>query len=272
MAKRWPAVVSLFASATALVPAVSASDAGASTAVGPDQSFVGLVNGHATDATVDVVCPGPAATGRTGHPTSGQTLGVQSPPPAAATSGFTGTKARSIAAVFVSKVAVASQVSAVSFTQYGTEPLPTTLLLPCSGTGTVVFSARPTSKSARTSRVMVSFANLAASPAPPSVRLRASSRTVTVTQSDDGQTYKMRRGDRLDVELSATQGFDWTEPTSPATKVLKRLSGTSGNDATATFVAIASGRATVSAVENASCYPLCEVASRAFEVGISVTG
>lgn len=140
------------------------ASAQASPKVAPKQAFVGLVNGQSSKATIDVVCPGPVRLGETGHPTSGQTIGVEFPPPSPSTvsAGYTGSRGRSIVVLFVSPVASAS--STVVFTQYGTQALPTTLLVPCSGMSPVVFVPRPSSKSAKSSTVTVVYGNLAVMP------------------------------------------------------------------------------------------------------------
>jgi hypothetical protein len=54
--------------------------------------------------------------------------------------------------------------ASVTFTSYGSPPIPTSLVLPCSATGSVVFSPRPTSRTARSTTVTVTYLNLAAAP------------------------------------------------------------------------------------------------------------
>src|SRR5256885_331933 len=62
--------------AVAFVPVGSAAaGAGALTPIGPDQHFIGLVNGSNDHPVVSVVCPGPEA-GRRGAVVGGQTLSV----------------------------------------------------------------------------------------------------------------------------------------------------------------------------------------------------
>lgn len=123
---------------------------------GPGQRVFG-------DAVVTVICPGPALS--KGHPASGQVLEVLSPPPPVAygvkiSVGLTGTRGRAIVARFSDDPS-----QATTFHQYFTsKPIPTSLLLPCSGTGTVVFRPSPGSPDARTSVVSVSYLNPAAGP------------------------------------------------------------------------------------------------------------
>ena len=45
----------------------------------------------------------------------------------------------------------------MTFTAYGSQPLPSTLLLPCLGPGTVVFSPVPGSATARSETMAVTF-------------------------------------------------------------------------------------------------------------------
>jgi hypothetical protein len=48
----------------------------------------------------------------------------------------------------------------VSFDRFGhAKPIPTTLMMPCSGTGSVVFSPDPTSATAHSATVSVQYAS-----------------------------------------------------------------------------------------------------------------
>ena len=125
--------------------------------IGPDQGFVGLVNDKTVNATVQVLCPGPIRVNERGHPVAGQTIGVSDVLASAATSvGFTGSRAHAIVATFTPAATTAAP-GAVTFTTYGDEPLPTTLNLPCYGAATVLFGPRPTSATARSAHVNVTF-------------------------------------------------------------------------------------------------------------------
>ena len=131
--------------------------------IGPHQFFNGLVNGKHPTATITVVCPGPARLGQTGHPVAGQTVGVsQAPASTASGVGFTGSLGRSVVVIF-SGPATTPPVTTVplTFTSYGTQAIPTSLSLPCAGTAPVIFSPRPTSKTARNSVVEVTYLNIA---------------------------------------------------------------------------------------------------------------
>ena len=141
--------------ATLAAVTLTATSAAAEQRIGPDQQFAGVVNGSAADATVYVVCPGPVFPGRTGPPVAGQ--GVQVVQNTG--SGFTGSAADSIVATF----GTATNTQSLVFKEYGVpQDIPTTFSLPCGGTGTAVFTPRPTSSTARSFTVRVTFVNIAA--------------------------------------------------------------------------------------------------------------
>jgi hypothetical protein len=124
----------------------------------PNQYFTGVVNGKTANATVYTACPGPA-TGRTGHPVSGQTLSVA---PASSSStanvGFTGSLGNSVAATPVTSIAN----DPVVFTEYfRASALPTAWTVPCEGNGRIAFTPLPGSPTARTGYVTVRFINIA---------------------------------------------------------------------------------------------------------------
>ena len=148
------AVLTLVAAATLSL----AGSAMASQSVGPNQHYLGLVNGKNAGAVIEVVCPGPAGLNRTGPPVGGQTVGVVR---AASGGGFTGSLAHVIWAEFNQ-----SQANAVGFATYRTpKPISTTLQLPCGGTGTVTFTTcfgtLPCASNARDDVVLVTFLNIA---------------------------------------------------------------------------------------------------------------
>ncbi|HXQ59770.1 MAG TPA: hypothetical protein VN799_06715 [Acidimicrobiales bacterium] len=239
----------------------------ASSLIGANQVFAGLVNATQAQATIDVLCPGPT---NTGHPLPNQSVAVSRAPSTATSAGFTGSRGRSVVAAFGGP----TTNGPVTFDSYGSRPIPTSLILPCGGTGTVVFSPRPTSKTARNSTVKVTYLNLGVTPAARSDGSKApnSPHTVTVTQADNGQSVTLHKGDRLDVRLSGPSGFTWTEPVSSDPGVLRRKAGSSGKTASASFLAVSAGTVTVTAIDNPNCYPLCEIASRPFGIDVSVTG
>lgn len=257
----------VIAGVTILIGVLGSGVAGARpTAIGAKQHFVGLVNGHAANATILMACPFPLHSGETSHPLSGQTLSVQQPSATSRSVGYTGSRGQSVDATFV--LSSTADTSTVTFTKYGSQPIPDTFLLPCSGSGTVVFSAKPTSKAAQSATVTVNYGNITVDP-PHST---TSSRTITVTQADSGHSYTLYRNDRLIVKLSGPSFYTWTEPASSDQSVLHRTEGSSGSKATGTFVVQEKGKAEVTAIDNPNCYPQCLPPSRLFEVSVSVVG
>lgn len=133
---------------------LTASGAAAQQRIGPNQQFAGVVNGSAANATVYVICPGPITPGRTGHPRTGQGVQVV----VNTGSGFTGSAASRIVATF----GTSNSTQALVFSEYGVpQDIPTTWFLPCGGTGTAVFAPQPTSSTARSATVRVTFVNIA---------------------------------------------------------------------------------------------------------------
>lgn len=111
--------------------------------------------------TILTTCVGPIHPGETGHPLGGQTVGVRLVPvPGSRTSslGYTGNRGTSIGAFFGAPPPSPSGSSYVSFTVYGTKPIPTSLVLPCAGRGQVTFVPLPLQPPARTIAVPVAFA------------------------------------------------------------------------------------------------------------------
>ena len=133
-----------------MTPAVAAEP------VGPNQLFEGLVNGRTIQSSIRIACLGPVRPGQLGRPLPGQTVMVRQAPPTGPTSvGFTGSAARSIVA-FLSPSA--SNDPSIVMTEYGVAAaIPTHISLPCTGTGRVFFFAQPTSPTARSTSVAVTF-------------------------------------------------------------------------------------------------------------------
>ena len=135
--------------------------------VGPHQIFGGLVNGkNGIDAPAEIrmACFGPVRPGQRGHPMAGQTVEVFRPEAIVGHFGNTGRRATSIVAFFgpppPSPAPATPAASTVTFKQYGVvKKIPTSLLLPCSGTGTVSFVPLPKSPpTSRDASVRVSYA------------------------------------------------------------------------------------------------------------------
>jgi hypothetical protein len=134
--------------------ATVASRAGAAvtppTKVGPNQYFSASIKGQlgvGSPATIHMACFGPLRPGQTGHPMAGQTAEVFRPEVIVSHLGFTGPDATSISAFFNApppSPAAASATGAVTFTRYAVpKKIPTSLVLPCAGTGNVYFVPFP---------------------------------------------------------------------------------------------------------------------------------
>jgi hypothetical protein len=125
--------------------------------IGPNQSFIGLVNGASANATIAVQCPGPMKSNQTGNPVTGQTMAVENPSPtSAAAVGSTGAHGHEVLAEFVPTATVGAEIRE-TFSDYGSLPIPASVQLPCNGTSTVLFAPRPFSKTAHSFRVSVTF-------------------------------------------------------------------------------------------------------------------
>jgi hypothetical protein len=132
--------------------------------IGPHQFFRATVNGATGEqgrVNIGVGCVGPIHPGETGHPLPDQMVGVQfmQPPPSSYIPlGYTGNRGTSIGAFFrAPPPGGPSSASSVRFTSYGLKGIPTTLMLPCSGTGQVTFVALPLDPSERSTAVPVRF-------------------------------------------------------------------------------------------------------------------
>jgi hypothetical protein len=115
--------------------------------IAPNQEFVGLVNGstgqHAP-AQIKVACPGPAQ-GQTTHPLPHQSLEVSLPASTGGTVGHTGPRARRISTFLgIPPSGTATGGGLPTFTHYGNKkPIPTSLTVPCSGSGYITFIPFP---------------------------------------------------------------------------------------------------------------------------------
>ena len=151
--------------AVGVASSAGASPVAATGKIGPDQYFRGLVNassGQPYPAVIRMACFGPIRPGQLGHPFAGQTVEVQQVPiTAAATTdlGFTGPSGTEIGAFFGPLPPTPSQGgSPVIFQYYGVpEPIPTSELLPCGGSGTVAFVPLPLLPGGRVADVRVEF-------------------------------------------------------------------------------------------------------------------
>ena len=138
------------AAAAVVIPTTTAAAKGQGK-VGPDQVFGATVNGQSgvvTPAVIRMACFGPVGPGRTGHPLPGQSVEVFRPEAIVAATGFTGPAARYIQAFFgappPSPVSPGTSPGNDVLTRYGVaQAIPTGLVLPCGGTGTVYFVPLP---------------------------------------------------------------------------------------------------------------------------------
>jgi hypothetical protein len=146
----------LIAAAAASVVFASALPATAADPIGPNQYFEGLVNGRTKLSSIRIACLGPVQPGQLGRPLPGQTVAVRRASyPSTNQVGFTGGAGRSVIAFFSPS---ASNSPSVTLTEYGVAaPIPGYLTLPCTGTGEVFFSPSPTSWTARSTSVIVTF-------------------------------------------------------------------------------------------------------------------
>ena len=148
------------ASVVVVGPVASASGA----AIRPHQYFIAEVNGRTGEtlpAEIAMACFGPVQPGETGHPMAGQTVGVREVGPAAPATvalGYTGNRARSIGVFFgAPPPASASAPTFIDLTHYGPTAIPTSLVLPCGGTGHATFEPLPLDPSAHGVAVPVTF-------------------------------------------------------------------------------------------------------------------
>jgi len=130
--------------------------------VGANQYFGGIVNGNngnTTPAPIHMACFGPVKPGQKGHPMAGQTVEVFRPEVILVhRSGYTGKSANRIFASFGPSPSATPVANTVTFTKYGVNKrIPTSLLLPCAGTGTVTFTPMPVSRTSHAATVPVSY-------------------------------------------------------------------------------------------------------------------
>lgn len=112
----------------------------------PNEEFVGLVNGSTgghQPAVVKVACPSPDPNQRT-HPLPHQTLAVSIPAASGGTVGNTGPDATHITAVFGIPPSSTATGGLATFKHFGhAKPIPTSISVPCSGTGYITFLPFP---------------------------------------------------------------------------------------------------------------------------------
>jgi hypothetical protein len=127
--------------------------------IGVNQTFSGYVNnGPPGTIIIAVAC---TVGDKTGHPLAKQPVEVK---PVASSStadnGFTGSKGDKITASLAPTTAATIIASFTSY--YVKKDIPTGITVPCSGTGTMLFVPSPTSKTAKTAKLTVTFGNITA--------------------------------------------------------------------------------------------------------------
>jgi hypothetical protein len=127
----------------------------------PNQFFQGQVKGVHAGAEVFVVCPGPTSPGRLGHPVAGQPVEVVLGPSPTAAGGYTGSLGTSVVAAFGPASSVGAPQRLTFTSAYAPQDIPTTFWLPCDGTQKVPFTPQPTSTTAITDYVTVTYVNIA---------------------------------------------------------------------------------------------------------------
>jgi hypothetical protein len=125
--------------------------------IGHNQYFSGYVNGAPPGPVIIAVACAPGAT--TGHPLPKQAVEVEPVAASSATEvGFTGSKGDKITASLAPTTAPTIIASFTSY--YVNKDIPTKIIVPCSGTGTMLFVPSPTSKTAKTAELTVTFGNV----------------------------------------------------------------------------------------------------------------
>jgi hypothetical protein len=167
MTVRLRTITPLLAALAAAGLAAPSAQAADPVAVGPNIFFTASVNPLSTSAAAEpvikVVCPGPITPGETGHPLAGQFVEVDAvgPPVTTTQVGFTGSAAREIDALFSGPSSATVNPPVVLKFFFAPVQIPTTLNLPCGGSGVVSFVPIPTSPTARGVAVNVLYANIA---------------------------------------------------------------------------------------------------------------
>jgi hypothetical protein len=156
-------VVGLALVVTSAVALPAAATTTAGRRVAPKQFFTGVINGTdgntANPIAINMACFGPLKPGETGHPMGGQTVAVhQLFPPSTAPGSLGQTGNDRQINLYFNAVPASSASGTVTFTRYDkTQKLPTSLTLPCSGTGTAYFTPIPAVPPSRSATVPVEF-------------------------------------------------------------------------------------------------------------------
>lgn len=129
--------------------------------VGPKQYFhgevFGLPSSTAAPNVIEVACAGPEATG---HPVAGQYVAAHQFFPPGATYGYTGDEGTEIDVNLVYSLGTITVVTPTFATLYFYDTkseIPTSLTVPCNGTGVMNFAPSPNDGTGITSQVDVTF-------------------------------------------------------------------------------------------------------------------
>lgn len=125
--------------------------------VGPGITFAGDVNGATSNAQILTSCFGPITPGETGHPLAGQYVEAVAAASTGGVPGYTGTAATQIAVSLTTASSASITPLATLYDIFLKVAIPTSVTVPCSGSGTVRFTPLPTSPTARTATVSVNL-------------------------------------------------------------------------------------------------------------------
>ena len=156
-----PAAVALAAVGLAATTASAVIDPAP---IGPNQFFVGDVNGVTANAVITTDCIGPVRPGQTGHPTGNQFVAVLPGPGSTgpATQGFTGSAGNSVRAVLSPPISSSNApILLGTIKDYVVHlAIPTDITVPCNGPADVTFVPLPTSGTAKNAVVHVTLASI----------------------------------------------------------------------------------------------------------------
>lgn len=103
---------------------------------------------------------------------------------------------------------------------------------------------------------------------------------VTLTQSDDGATVVLTRGQMIIVVLGGPGLPTWDQPLAagPQASLLHRLSASGGYPSTApakaTFLAVRQGASLIRSITDVKCLhtkPMCQIAQQVWQISVIVT-
>lgn len=129
--------------------------------VGPNAFFTAAVNGQANTAVIRTDCAGPVGSAQTGHPVSGQSVEAFRVNAGTSTkAGYTGAGANSLLVTLGGPSTGTTGPIGTLTSFFAPLAIPTTVTVPCSGTGTVVFTPKPANTTAVPYTVDVTFVSV----------------------------------------------------------------------------------------------------------------